>query len=322
MEFVLLLLVILIIALAVGFFLLYQKLSKIEKADGLLRKFEETSRGVSELKGSLGDVHDRLHSLTTDVGGMKEVSHQIQEFQESLRSTKIRGNIGELVMEDLLHQILPASAYQRQYTFRTTRGIVDAVIKTRQGLIPVDAKFPLEKFQAIGQASEHAEKERLWRGFVRDVKNRMDETAAYIVPEEDTVPFALMYIPFDQIFNQVVADPDLMRYSLEKRVFFTSPQTFLVTIQSILLGLQRERFAEQAEEVLKMLHAVARDAKDLDSTLSTLARHVTDAKNTVDRLSTGFSVFLARLSQLKDFKVKSKVEEKTNDKDRAQTTSS
>jgi len=310
MEFVLLLLVIVIIALVVGFFLLYQKLLKLEKADDLLLKFEETTKGVSELKGSLGTVHERLHSLITDMGGMKEVSRQIQEFQESLRSTKIRGNVGELVMEDLLHQILPASAYQRQYTFKTTRKMVDAVIKTRQGLIPVDAKFPLEKFQAIGRAQEKVAKERLWREFIRDVKARMDETASYIVPEEGTVPFALMYIPFDQIFNQAVADPDLMRYSLEKRVFFASPQTFLVTIQSILLGLQREQFAEQAEEILKTLHAVARDAEDLDSVLSTLARHVTDAKNTVDKLSTGFSVFLGKLSQLKDFEVKSRRKEK------------
>lgn len=310
MEFILLVLAIVVVILMVGFFLLYQKLSKIERADDLLLKFEETTRGVSELKGSLGTVHERLHSLITDMGGMKEISRQIQEFQDSLRSTKIRGGVGELVMEDLLRQVLPASAYQRQYTFKTTRKMVDAVIKTRQGLIPIDAKFPLEKFQAISKAAEEAVRERLWREFIRDVKARMDETASYIVPGEGTVPFALMYIPFDQIFNQVVADPDLMRYSLEKRVFFTSPQTFLVTIQSILLGLQREKFAEQAEEVLKMLHAVARDAEDLDSTLSTLARHVTDAKNTVDRLSAGFSIFLGKLSRLKDFEVKSKGEGK------------
>lgn len=309
MDPVVILLVTFIVVLAVGFFLLYRKLSKLEQADELIHKFEETTKGVSELKGSLGTVHERLHSLITDMGGMKEVSRQIQDFQESLRSTKIRGNVGELVMEDLLRQVLPASAYQRQHTFKTTRKMVDAVIKTRQGLIPIDAKFPLEKFQAISEAGGEKERERLWREFVRDVKARMDETAGYIVPEEGTVPFALMYIPFDQIFNQVVADPDLMRYSLEKRVFFTSPQTFLVTIQSILLGLQREKFAEQAEEVLKVLHAVARDAEDLDSVLSTLARHVTDAKNTVDRLSTGFSVFLGKLSRLRDFEVKSRHKE-------------
>lgn len=309
MDPVVILLLVLILVLALGFFLLYQKLSKLERPEELLLKFEETTKGVSELKGSLGTVHERLHSLIADMGGMKEISRQIQEFQDSLRSTKVRGGVGEMVMEDLLRQVLPASSYKRQYTFRTTRKMVDAIIKTRQGLIPVDAKFPLEKFQALGKVSEEVEKERLWREFVRDVKLRMDETAGYIVPEEGTVPFALMYIPFDQIFNQVVADPELMRYSLEKRVFFTSPQTFLVTIQSILLGLQRERFSEQAEEVLKMLHAVGRDAEDLDATVSTLARHVTDAKNTVDKLSTGFSVFLGKLSQLRDFKVKSKTKE-------------
>jgi DNA anti-recombination protein RmuC len=115
-----------------------------------------------------------------------------------------------------------------------------------------------------------------------------------------------MYIPFEPIFQEVVSDAELMRYTLEKRVFFTSPQTFLVTIQSILLGLQRERFSEQAEEILKMLHAVAKDALDFDGLLRRAASQLSDAKMNMDRLLNSFSALLAKLNQFKDLEAKPK----------------
>src|SRR3990172_11553639 len=127
----------------------------------------------------------------------------------------------------------------------------------------------------------------------------MDETAGYILPQEGTVPFALMYIPFEPIFQEVVSDGELMRYTLEKRVFFTSPQTFLVTIQSILLGLQRERFADQAEDILKMLHAVAKDALDFDELLRRASSPLSDAKANIEPFLKSFSALLGKLNQLK-----------------------
>lgn len=309
MEFVLLLLAIMIAALigfAVLLIIIFHRLNALTTA----LKGKEILQTLHTHKGELGaglkTLEDGLRSITSEMGGIGEVSRQIREFQESLRATKLRGNVGEMVMEDLLRQVYPAEFVQSQYTFKTTRKTVDAVIKTSQGLVPIDAKFPLEKFQAISEAKEEAEKERRWREFARSVKKRMDETAGYIVPEEGTVPFALMYIPFDQIFNQVTADPDLWRYALEKKVYFTSPQSLWLHCQILLIGFRREQFAEQAEEVLTTLHAVTHDAEDLDVVLATLARHISDAKNTVDKFSTGFATFLNKLSQLKDFKVESK----------------
>jgi DNA recombination protein RmuC len=306
---ILILLTIVVFALVGLGFLLFSLLQKMQSLTATL-KGEEILRTLHTQKGELGaglrTLEDGLRQVTSEMGGIGEVSRQIREFQESLRATKLRGNIGEVVMVDLLRQIYPPELIHSQYTFKTTRKTVDAVIETSQGLVPIDAKFPLEKFQAIGNAEEESEKERHWKEFSRSVKERMDETAAYIVPEEGTIPFALMYIPYDEIFNQVTADPDLWHYALEKKVYFTSPQSLWVIVQSLLVGLRRERFTEQAEEVLEMLHAVSRDAENLDGVLATLARHINDAKNTTDKLSTGFSAFLGKLAQLKDFKVESK----------------
>ncbi len=306
MDPIVLLLIALVVVALIGLFLVFQKLGALTAA----LKGEEILRTLNVQKGELGaglkTVEENLRGVVSEMGGISEVSRQIREFQESLRATKLRGNVGEMVMKDLLCQIYPPKFIHCQHTFKTTRKTVDAVIETSQGLVPIDAKFPLEKFQAIEKTENDAERERLWREFARSVKLRMDETAAYIVPEEGTVPFALMYIPFDQIFNQVTADPDLWRYALEKKVYFTSPQSLWVLLQMLLIGHRREQFAEQAEEILRMLHAVARDAENLDGVLATLARHITDAKSTVDKLSTSFTAFSTRLAQLKDFKLESK----------------
>ena len=310
MDSVTLILFLIVIAALIGLAaLLLALLQKIKALDTAI-KGEEILQTLHVQKGELGaglkSLEDGLRGVISEMGGIGEVSRQIREFQESLRATKLRGGVGEMVLVDLLRQIYPPQFVHAQYTFKTTRKTVDVAIETSQGMIPIDAKFPLEQFQAVGEAKEEEEKERRWREFARSVKSRMNETATYIVPEEKTVPFALMYIPYDQIFNQVTADPDLWRYALEKKVYFTSPQSLWVIIQSLLVGLRREKFAAQAEEVLQMIHAVSRDAQNLDASLATLARHIADAKATVDRFSIGFAAFLERLAQLKDFKIDSK----------------
>ena len=303
--FLAILIVFLVLAVLGVLIFLFQHLRQLEsslRGEEILQRLE-LHKG--ELGASLRSLDERLHSVTTEIGGVKEVTNQLQEFQASLRSQKLRGNVGEMVLEDLLHQVLPQTAYERQFTFQTGAR-VDALIKTRQGSIPVDSKFPVEDFQKFAAEKDEAVRASIWKTFVRNVKQKMDETAGYILPQEGTVPFALMYIPFEPIFQEVVSDGELMRYTLEKRVFFTSPQTFLVTIQSILLGLQRERFADQAEDILKMLHAVAKDALDFDELLRRASSQLSDAKANMDRLLNSFSTLLGKLNQLKDLEAKPK----------------
>ena len=180
---------ILILVVVAGFIFLFHKISSLTavlKGEEILQRLE-LHKG--ELGANLRSMEERLHSITTEIGGVKEVTTQLQEFQASLKSQKLRGNVGEMILEDLLHQVLPQSAYEVQFTFQNGRR-VDAVIKTRQGLIPIDSKFPVEKFQSFVAAKSEEEKSSVWRAFARDVKTRMDETASYILPQEGTVPFA------------------------------------------------------------------------------------------------------------------------------------
>lgn len=305
--FLTVLIIFLVLAVLGGIYYLSRKIDQSNQTS----KGEEILQRLELHKGELGvglrSLDERLHSVTTEIGGVKEVTTQLQDFQRSLKSQKERGNVGEMVLEDLLHQVLPAEAYQMQFSLRIgdRDKTVDAVIKTRQGLIPIDSKFPVEGFQNWISAPE-AEKESRWGEFSRGIKKRMDETAAYIVPDQGTTPFALMYIPFEPIFQEVVSDAELMKYTLTKRVYFTSPQTFFVMIRIILLGLQRERFSEQAGEILNMLHTVTNDALSFEAVLRTASSHVSDAKNKMDEVVNKFSQILGKLNQLKDLEAKPK----------------
>lgn len=311
MDFTVILLMVLILLVAAGFALVFsyfsrkfESLSSVLKADEILQRLE---RHKGELGANLKSLDDRLHAVTTEIGGVKEVTGQLREFQASLKSQKLRGNVGELVLEDLLHQVLPSATFEMQHTFRNGKR-VDALVKTRQGTIPIDSKFPVEDFQKCVAAKDDGEKERCLKVLVRNVKGRMDEAAEYILPEEGTVPFALMYIPFEPIFQEVVADGELMRYTLDKKVFFTSPQTFLITMRAVLLGLEREKFSEQAEEIMKTLHAVTKDAAEFERLLTTAAMQLTNAKVNLDKLVGSFSTLLGKLEKLHDVEARPKQE--------------
>lgn len=289
---------VLLLVAAAGFFFLFQKINQLTtflKGEEILQRLE-LHKG--ELGANLKSLDERLHTVTREIGGVKEVTTQLQEFQASLRSQKLRGNVGEAILRDLLQQVLPRERYETQFTFRNGKR-VDAIIKTSGGLkVPVDSKFPVENFQTFTSAKGESEKASAWRAFARDVKKRMDETAEYILPEEGTVPFALMYIPFEPIFQEVVADSELWSYALGKRVYFTSPQTFWVTLQFLAFTLKREQFAEQAEELIKLIHAVSKDAGEFDVLLQRAASQMSVAKNNMDKLIGVFSSLLGKLERL------------------------
>jgi DNA recombination protein RmuC len=298
--------VILLLVFGGGFFFLFQKIDQLTtflKGEEILQRLE-LHKG--ELGANLKSLDERLHAVTTEIGGVKDVTTQLKEFQTSLKSQKLRGNVGEAVLKDLLRQVLPKERYEIQYAFRN-RKTVDAVVKTSGGaLVPVDSKFPVENFQTYVATEGEGAKQSAWRTFSRDVKKRMDETSEYILPEEGTTPFALMYIPYEPIFQDVVADHELWQYALSKRVYFTSPQTFWVTLQFLYLALQKEKFADRTEEILQLIHAVGRDAEAFESLLQTAVKQMTDAGSNMRKLVGVFSSLLDKLKQLQDLDSKPK----------------
>ena len=170
---------------------------------------------------------------------MNERVRDLARLEQALRPPKARGGFGELLLGNLLRDRLPPDAYELQYTFPGGER-VDAVIRVDR-LVPVDAKFPLDNFQRALEAESDDERALAEKAFARDLKGHIETIAAkYVRPEEGTYDFALMYLPSEAVYYELVCGKTgaLYSHALERRVFPVSPTTLVAYLQVISLGLR------------------------------------------------------------------------------------
>jgi len=287
-----------IIVLILGFaalaFLVNQKLSRIGPDETLIAwlKSMQTSldatnknltdslqRNNLELNRRLDHASDLMAQIQREAGKFAELSLSMKSLQDYLKSPKLRGNIGEQVLKDLISQMFPKSSFFLQYSFRSGER-VDAAIKTEAGILPIDSKFPMENFQRMMSLENEAEKETAKKDFLRDVKKHIaDISKKYILPQEGTMDFALMYIPSEPVYYEVVNSFELTDYAREHRVYPVSPNTLYAHLQVILLSFEGKEIEKRSQELLALLRGVQRDYRQLSETLSTLNKHITNSYN-------------------------------------------
>jgi DNA recombination protein RmuC len=231
-----------------------------------------------------------------------EISKDISSLQELLRAPKFRGQMGETLLENLLSQVLPKDHYSMQYRFKTSDA-VDAVIRLGERLVPVDAKFSLENFQKMLDTADEQLKNAHRRKFIQDVKSRVDEIAAkYILPQENTYDFALMYIPAENVYYEVIIKEDLFSYSMSKKVIPVSPNTFYAYLQVICLGLKGLKIEENAKAILKGLGGLSVEMNKFKEDFDVLGRHLTDAGRKYEDSAKRLDRFSQRLDNVQEHK--------------------
>lgn len=259
----------------------------------LQQSFDTTNRTTNaSLQQNYRELFSRLDQATSVIGDLKkeagafgEVSRSMKDLQDYLKSPKLRGNIGEQVLNDLLGQMFPKSGYSLQYHFKSG-SIVDAAIKTQAGILPIDSKFPMENFQKIYQSSTQSEKTLARSAFVRDVKKHIkDISGKYILPNEGTLDFALMYIPSESVYYEIVNETDILDLSRDVRVYPVSPTTLYANLQTILLSLEGQKIAGKTAEVFTLLRAVQKDYERLNENFLLMGKHLTNAYNTMNTTS-------------------------------------
>jgi DNA recombination protein RmuC len=211
----------------------------------------------------LNDVHRKLGGLEQASRQIQELGRDIGQLQDILKAPKLRGNLGEYLLEDLLRQVLPERNFETQFRFRDGT-VVDAVVKLGDRLVPIDSKFPLESFQRLlaveGEAARREEK----REFVRAVKKKIDEIAGkYIKESEGTYNFALMYIPAENVFYELIVTDNLKdrryeiaQYAMDKKVVPVSPNSLYAYLMAIALGLKGFKIEQQAQVIMGELARV------------------------------------------------------------------
>jgi DNA recombination protein RmuC len=267
-----------------------------------LKSMQNTVSGsASEMNRRLDEAARVIGALNKHVGEMSEMGRGIRSLQEFLQSPKLRGNIGEQVLKDMIGQTFPKNSFHLQYSFKS--GVkVDAVLKTDAGLLCIDSKFPMENFTVMHKGETEAIRVAAKRDFVADVKRHItDISRKYILPEEGTMDFALMYIPSESVYYEIATIEELMEFSRRNRVYPVSPNTLYAHLQVLLLSFQGKELEQESREVFRLLRAIQKDYEKTGEQLGVLGRHIGNAYNTMSGVSGSFDVLGQKLSRTQRF---------------------
>lgn len=277
-----------------------------QQLGSLAQQFQGTTANISsrldQAAQVIGGVRDGLGELRGSTQRIIDIGQDIARLQEILSPPKTRGVLGELFLSEVIAAILPQEHYRLQYKFSTGEK-VDAIIRLNQGIVPVDAKFPLENFRRLLAAQSENDRKRLRREFFQDVKRHIDDIAhKYIRPDEGTLDFALMYVPAENVYYEMITqdaageEGSISAYARLKRVVPVSPNSFyayLLVIDKGLRGLQIER---QAKKIMDLLGALNNELVKFRKDFETLGQHIINARNKYEESEKKLSRFEDRLS--------------------------
>ncbi len=277
-----------------------------------MKEIRDNQNGTSKV------LNEQMRSFTKETTEMRENLKQIQEkvkdvssFQRIFKSPKLRGQWGEASLEYILSQHFPQELWKRQYSFSSGEK-VDAVLKLpNEKILPIDSKFSSENFERMINADSAEEKKRFRDDFLRDLKNRIDEISSkYIKPSEGTIEFALMYIPAEAIYYEVVfgmREKDIASYAWNNKVVLTSPNTIYLTLRTIAHWFQDTQISKRTQEILKKLSGISQDAEKLSVNFQKLGSHLNNAVSAYDNSEKRLSLFSERVGKLLEIKENKKL---------------
>lgn len=264
--------------------------------EAMKKRFEEGIFSTQkEIQKSFEKTSESYARMQRELGTLQEIGSQMKGIQEFLQSPKLRGNLGEQVLKDLLEQILPKNHFNTQYKFRGG-DIVDAILKTNQGIIAIDSKFPMENFRKMMEAGE-SEKEMFQREFRKDVKKHINDISKkYILPDEGTVDFAIMYVPSEAVYYEItVNQPEILEFGSQKKVYLTSPNTFYYFLKIIMVGLEGAKIEEVSKKILSALKSIQQESLKFGEELRVLNSHIQNAKSAADRVNIRYEKLTSKI---------------------------
>jgi DNA recombination protein RmuC len=273
-----------------------------ENSSALAQGSRAVNERIASVQATFATLEKQVGEMTEQSRQLGELSRAITQLQNVFNAPKLRGGFGETQLENLLATVFAREQFAMQYRF-PSGDVADAVLHFPQGMVAVDSKFSLENFRRIGAAATEAEAKAARREFLKDVRKRVDEVAGkYIRPADGTVPFALMYVPAENVYYEaIIRDEDgneLYEYCLQKRVVPVSPNSLYAYLQTILVGLNSMRISQRAESVLKEIQSLELELGKFDDVFGKLGTHLKNAARSYDDSSRELTKLESRVQSL------------------------
>lgn len=253
---------------------------------------EQTQKNIHETNKQINDRLTEaarvIGKLQQDIGVVTQIGPDVRRLSEVLASPKARGNFGEEMLENMLSQVLPQSSYSMQYKFKNGE-TVDAIVRVGEMILPVDSKFSMENFRLMKESKTDESTETLKKAFLKDVKKRIDEIhKKYILPQEGTFDFALMYVPSEGIYQEIILDDDINVYARNKRVMPVSPNSLFIYLQNIVVSLRGQEINKMAQQILAMITGIKQESDKFGRNLEILGKHIVNAGNSMGTVNGDF----------------------------------
>lgn len=261
---------------------------------------ESMQKQLAQSAKIISDVSHRLTKLDETNARVIDVASDLKTLQNILQNPKQRGVFGEFYLQSLLENVLPPKQFQMQYKFKNG-SIVDAVVFLEKNMIlPVDSKFSLENYNRMIASESKQERVSLLARVRQDLKQRIDETSKYILPNENTMDFAFMFIPSESLYYDLLIGGvgtgagarDLLEYAFQdKKVIIVSPTSFMAYLQTVLQGLRSLQIEKQAKEIQSRVVQLGRHIDvyeqlmhKLGNSLSTTVNHYNNAHKELKKI--------------------------------------
>lgn len=268
--------------------------NQLQTSESIQRQFAQSAKIIA-------DVTQRLTKLDETNKRVVDVADELKTLQNVLQNPKQRGVVGEYYLQSVLENVMPPGKFQMQYKFEDGETVDAVIFLDRDQVLPIDSKFSLENYNRLIEEADKATKEMIVKKFKVDLKNRIDETAKYIRPNENTMDFAFMFIPseslyYDLLINKVgttaTNSRDLIEYAFqEKHVIIVSPTSFMAYLQTVLQGLRSLQIEEQAKDIQKRVGELGRHIgayetlmQKLGGSIGTTVNHYNNAHNELKKI--------------------------------------
>ena len=271
--------------------------SKLKDINKQINDFHKTS--TSNITQQFKESNKVIKDVTTELEKIKGTNEQVLSFANQMKTLekilgnqKQRGVLGEIQLENLLANVLPPELFQMQYSFKNKEA-VDAIVRVGEYIIPIDAKFSLDNYNKMIESNSKEELGDLEKKFKSDIKNRIDETAKYIRPNENTTDYAYMFIPADGLYQDLlnsrvgtlkINQRDLVSYAYTKKVMIVSPMSLFPMLQITVKALHNLKVEDSINDILKNVEKLSNHLNayktyhdKLGNTLGTAVNHYNDS---------------------------------------------